>query len=139
MAGRDYRSNINLVGGARLVGQVDSLEVPFGDGVSVIPTGVWVMRRMAFAGKFTGAALLADASGGLVIDIWKATHANAPPTSGDSICASARPTLSSAQKSEDTSLTGWTVDFAAGDWLVFNVVSVSTVKMATLSLAYVRT
>lgn len=65
--------------------------------------------------------------------------AAAPPTVLDSITASAKPTLSSAQKSENTTLTGWTKTLAAGDWLAFNVDSAATVKQVTLSLLVRRT
>ena len=62
------------------------------------------------------------------------TYANFPPLDADSITASAPPTLSAEQKSEDATLTGWTTTFAAGDVLAFNVDSVTTVERVTLSL-----
>jgi len=82
---------------------------------------------------------VADQSGSIVIDIWKDTYDNFPPTDADSITASAPPTLSSAQKSTDTTLTGWTTTFAAGDLLAFNVDSVTDIERATLSLKIRRT
>lgn len=82
--------------------------------------------------------LLANASGSIVVDIWKDTYANYPPTNADSICASAKPTLSSAAKSQDTTLTGWTKTISAGDVLVFNVDSASTVQHVTLVLKVTR-
>jgi hypothetical protein len=85
-----------------------------------------------------GCALLADVSGSVVVDIWRDSHANAPPTIADTITASAKPTLSSAQKSEDTTLTGWTVNGNAGDWYIVNVDSVTTLTEATLSLKFAR-
>jgi hypothetical protein len=68
------------------------------------------------------------------VDIWKDTYANYPPVVGDSITASAKPTLSSATKSRDTTLTGWTTSIAAGDVLGFKVDSATTVLKVTLSL-----
>jgi hypothetical protein len=53
---------------------------------------------------------------------------------GDSITASAKPTLSSAIKSRDATLTGWTTAIAAGDILGFSVSSVTTLTRVTLSL-----
>jgi hypothetical protein len=63
--------------------------------------------------------------GSCVIDVWKDTDANYPPVVGDSICASAKPTISAASKYSDTTLTGWTTAVAAGDWLVFHLESTS--------------
>lgn len=90
--------------------------------------------RIPFACTINSVTLLADQTGSIVIDIWKDTYANYPPTVADSICASAKPTLSSAIKSEDTTLTGWTKTVAAGDTLLFNVDSASTVQNVTLTL-----
>lgn len=76
--------------------------------------------------------LLADQSGSIVVDIKKCTYALFPTTS--SICAAAKPTLSSAQNSQDVTLTGWTTAISAGDILEYNVDSVTTVTRVTLSL-----
>jgi hypothetical protein len=83
--------------------------------------------------------LLADATGSAVVDIWKDTYANYPPTIADVITASAKPTISSATKGQSSSLTGWTATIAAGDTLRFNVNSVSGINRITLSLKVKRT
>jgi hypothetical protein len=116
-----------------------SLPYIIGDGVNVITTGVKGYIEVPFACSIIAARLLGDASGSIVIDIWKDTYANLPPTVGDTITASAKPTLSSAQKSQDTTLTGWTTSITAGDWLGFNVDSVTTLKLVTLALTLRRT
>ena len=103
-------------------------------GGSAITTGQKGHLEIPFACTITQATLLADQSGSIVIDIWKDTYANFPPIDADSITASAPPTLSSAQKSQDSTLTGWTTAIAAGDILAFNVDSVATVERVTLSL-----
>lgn len=90
-------------------------------------------------GVIESVTLLADQTGSIVIDIWKDTYANFPPLVGDSITASAKPTLSSAAKSQDTTLTGWTTSLAAGDVLRFNVDSAATVTRVTVSLKVRRT
>ena len=87
-----------------------------------------------FACIINSVTLLANATGSIVVDIWKDSYANYPPTVADSICGSAKPTLSSAIKSEDTTLTGWTTAIAAGDILMFNVDSASTVQSVNLIL-----
>ena len=77
---------------------------------------------------------LADQTGSIVVDIWKDTYANFPPTDADSITASAPPTISTATKAQDATLTGWTTSIAAGDILRFNVDSVTSIQRVTLSL-----
>jgi len=78
--------------------------------------------------------MMADQTGSIVVDIWKDNYANFPPTDADSITASAPPTISTAQKSEDSTLTGWTTSISADDILAFNVDSCSTIERVTISL-----
>lgn len=103
-------------------------------GGSTITTGVKGDLEVPFACTITQSTLLGDQSGSIVIDIWKDTYGNFPPTVADTITASAKPTLSSATKAQDATLTGWTTSVAAGDTLRFNVDSVSSIQRATLSL-----
>jgi hypothetical protein len=77
---------------------------------------------------------LADQVGSIVIDIWKDTYDNFPPTSVDSICGGNKPTISNAQKYQDSTLNGWTKTINAGDILAFNVDSASTITRLTISL-----
>ena len=83
-------------------------------------------------GTITKAVLIADQSGSAVVDVKKATYSGFPTTS--SIAASAKPTLSAAQKASDSTLTGWTTSVTAGDILQFRVDSASTVTRLTLIL-----
>jgi hypothetical protein len=107
-------------------------------GGSVITTGVKGYYRCPYAGTIKSVTLLADQPGDCVIDIWKDIYANAPPTNADSITASALPTLSGAQKSEDITLTGWDTQINAGDVLAYNVVSAVTITRVTLQLEIQR-
>lgn len=103
-------------------------------GGSAITTGekAWVRASTAFT--IGGVEITADQSGSCVVDIWKDTYANFPPTNDDSITASAPPTLSTAQKNQDTTLTGWTKTVSVGDYLRANVDSCSTVKMVEVCI-----
>jgi hypothetical protein len=108
-----------------------------GDGINVIAVGAKGYVEVPFAGTITAARVMsADASVSIVFDVKKATYAGLPTLS--SITASAKPTLASAQKSEDTTLTGWTTAIAAGDWLEISVVSATAAKLVTLSLTIAR-
>lgn|SRR3990167_7743429 len=108
-------------------------------GGSVITTGIKGDLEIPFACTITAVTLLADVSGSIVIDIWKDVYANFPPTVADTITASAKPTISSATKSQDTTLTGWSVGIAQGDILRFNVDSITTCTRVVVSLTVVKT
>lgn len=105
-------------------------------GGSAPTTGVKGYWRAPAAGVIKKFSLLADQSGSAVIDVWKDTYANYPPTVSDTITASAKPTLSSATKAENSTLTGWTTSFSAGDVFGFNLDSVTTCTRLTLTIEY---
>jgi len=99
---------------------------------SVITTGSKGYIYVPFACTITSATLLADQAGSIVVDVKKCAYGSFPSTA--SITASAAPTLSSEQNSQDTTLTGWTTSVSAGDVIEFEVVSVATITRATLIL-----
>lgn len=115
-----------------------SLNFVIDGGGSAITTGIKGDVQFSEACTITNATLLADQTGSIVIDLWKDTYGNFPPTDADSITASAPPTLSSAVSSSDSTLTGWTTSVSAGDIIRFNVDSVSTVERVTLILKLER-
>jgi hypothetical protein len=106
---------------------------------AVIATGNKRGIRIPFACTITGWGIGLDQSGSIVIDIWKDTTANYPPVVGDTITASAKPTVTTATHNESTTLTGWTTSVTAGDWLYFNVDSVTSATYAALTLTVVKT
>jgi len=114
------------------------LQVVIGGTSGAITAGVKADVEMPFAGTITAARLFADQTGSIVVDVWKDTYANYPPTVADTITAAAKPTLSSADKYQDTTLTGWTTAFAAGDTLRINVDSATTVTRVTLAFRVAR-
>ena len=142
---RLFGSNTNLYAkdsaGAvsRLSGLFVTLNLIIDGGGAVIATGVKGDLAIDFACTITQATLLADASGSIVVDLWRDDYTSYPPTVADSITASAKPTLSSATKSQDATLTGWTKTLSAGDTIRVNVDSATTVKRVTLALKLRRT
>jgi hypothetical protein len=94
--------------------------------------------RVPYACTITGWELVANTSGSVVVDIWKDTYANFPPAVGDTITASAKPTLTAESKANSTTLTGWTTALAAGDYIEVNVDSVTTITNVTLTLTVTR-
>lgn len=122
-------------GDAMLVG----LEFIIDGGGSAITTGIKGDLEIPFNCTIERVTLLADQSGSIVIDIWKDTYANFPPTVADTITAAAKPTISTATKAQDSTLTDWTTTIAEGNILRFNVDSITTITRVTLSLKVRKT
>lgn len=101
---------------------------------AAITTGVKGYITVPYTGTITRWTLLADQTGSIVIDVWKDTYANYPPTLADTIAGTEKPTLSSANKNQDTNLTTWTTAVTAGDIIGFNVDSATTVTRVTLNI-----
>ena len=118
---------------------LDAIEFVIDGGGSALTTGVKGDIEVPWGCVVTAVRLFADQSGSVVVDIWKDTYANFPPTDADSITASAVPTISAATKAQDSTLTGWTTTLAAGDILRFNVDSAATITRVTVSLMVRRT
>lgn len=99
-----------------------------------ISTGVKGYITIPYDATITGWQLVGTPSGNLIVDVWKDTFANFPPTSGDTITGSEIPTLSGSTTNEDLSLSTWTTSITSGDIFAFNVVSASTINQATLTI-----
>lgn len=106
-------------------------------GGAVISTGNKGFLYCPYAGTITAATLIADQSGSCVIDVWKAAYPTVP-TVANTITASAKPTLSSAQVGQDSTLTGWTTSVSTGDVIGFNVDSASTITRVALTLSITK-
>lgn len=114
-------------------------------GGTTITTGVkGYLGPMPFDGTITQNTLLADQDGAIVVDVWKCTYAqfdagSTHPVAGDKITASAPPTITAtANKSQDSTLTGWGTTFSSGDVFAFSVTSVTAIQRLNLSLKYTK-
>jgi hypothetical protein len=112
----------------------DNLQIVIDGGGSTITTGVKADLVVPYNCTVLGWDILANASGSIVVDVWKDTYANFPPTVADTITGTEKPTLSSAQKNQDDALTSWTTTLTRNDILRFNVDSATTVTRVTLSI-----
>lgn len=127
-------------GVAAVVANIRTVGIVIDGAGSAITTGVKGYVRFPMAGTITKVTVLSiDGTGpatvgSIVVDVWKDTYANYPPTVADSITASAKPTLSAANKSEDATLTGWTTSVTAGDVFGFNVDSAATVTRVIVEI-----
>ena len=119
--------NLLGVGGGR-----GSFGITIDGGGSAITTGVKGYITVPYNGTITGWDIFGDTTGSIVVDVWKDTYANFPPTVADTIAGTEKPTLSSAVKNQDTNLTSWTTSVTAGDIVAFNVDSAATVTRVNL-------
>ena len=118
---------------------IATLGITIDGGGSAITAGVKGFLRVPFACTISDWYLLADQSGSIVIDVWKDTYANFPPTVADTIAGTEKPTLASVQGNRDTALSSWTTTVTADDILGFNVDSATTVTRVNLTVKCVRT
>ena len=120
---------------ASFVSNTKTLNFVIDGGGSAITTGI--KGHIVLDGDFTvtGWTIIADQSGSIVVDVNRATYTNFPTTA--SIAGTELPTLSSAQKNEDLTLTTWTTTLSARDVLEFQVDSATTVTRVTVALRLV--
>jgi hypothetical protein len=126
------RTNITITGGT------SRLLFEFGDGES--SSSLVVNQTSRFpnvpAGTIIKSRIEGDTTGSAVVDIQTST---ADPPSYSSICASAKPTLSSDAFAEDSTLTGWTTTITEGTKVRAVLQSVSGMKQVTVVLTIQRT
>lgn len=123
-------------------GGTSAIEFIIGDGANVPGTGIQGYLEIPFDCEIQVGTLLADQTGSVVIDVFKCSYSafdvTTHPVSGDKITGSAPLTISSAVKSQDNTLTGWTKTLSAGDILAFNLNSVTSITRVTVSLKVSR-
>jgi len=108
-----------------------------GGGAPITP-GVKGTIVVPFDCTITSWTLMADQAGSVVLDLWKASFANYPPSIANSITASAKPTITADMKAFSATLTSWTVAIAAGDILAFNVDAASAITRVSVGLTVTR-
>jgi hypothetical protein len=87
-------------------------------------------------GNIVGWSIFADVSGDCVVDVRKSDYASFPTTS--SIAGSEKPSLSSAQKNQDNTLSTWTTSLTQGDVIEFFLESAITVKKINIIVRYIK-
>ena len=127
----DGTGNFSVPGGTAPIYKVG---VTIDGGGSAISTGIKGYTSIPATGTIVRARMLADQVGSAVVDVWKDTYANFPPTNADSITAAAPPTIAADDSSDDAALVGWTTAVTAGDVLGFNVDSAATITRLTLEI-----
>ena len=102
-----------------------------GNGTSFVAAGIKGFLEIPFNMQPQTARLLGDASGSLTVIIKKMTYSGFPTSASVS---STHPYLSSTQKYEDTSLSGWITQWNKGDILEISTNISADIKQATLSI-----
>ena len=134
-------SNIKTINGSSVLGSGDlivsgaakrSVGMVFDGGGSPPTVGSVGYVVAQFSGTIDQWAIVADASGSAVVDVWKA--AGAIPTIANTIAGSEKPTLSTQQLNSDTSLSTWTTAVSAGDVFGFKIDSVTTCTRLTVEV-----
>jgi hypothetical protein len=82
----------------------------------------------------TGWDVVADQAGSIVVDLWKDTYANFPPTVTDTFAGTEKPTLATTQKAQDVSLTSMNTTLTEGEYIEANVDSAATVTKMIITL-----
>lgn len=114
--------------------RIRSFGITINGGGSAITSGLKGCVPVEYAGTIQQVTALADQSGSIIVDIWKDTYANYPPTDADSITSATPVTITTATKAQDATLTNWTKTHAAGDIFCFNVDSATTVQQVVISV-----
>jgi len=102
--------------------------------VTALGTGIKGFLQIPFDCTILEAHVYADTAGSMVIDIWKDTFANFPPTDAASITSETPLTLVGNDKVKNLSLTAWIKDITAGDILAYNIDSCDTIQRVTITL-----
>jgi hypothetical protein len=128
---------------ASIVG-ADEIIFVFDGGGSALSTGFKGSLRAPWDCLITSHELICDQSATLALGVRKCTYAqydagSTHPVSGDSIVASAAPSVTAGVKATDSTLTGWTKNVSAGDWLHFYVDSNDSATLVMLSLQVIKT
>lgn len=116
----------------------NNIEFVIDGGGAAITAGIKGDLEVSYPCTINQATLLGDQAGTLIVNIWKDTYANFPPTSTVKITSTTPPTITSSVRAQDAVLSGWTTGINSGDILRFNVDSCVTIQRATLSLKIIR-
>jgi len=123
-----------IVDGFNLANNTFAVTLVVDGGGEAILAGEKGHLQIPFPCTILEAHAYADQSGSIVVDVWKDTYANFPPTDADSITSATPITITDGTKVKDVALTGWTTTISAGDVLSYNVDSCATITRVTITL-----
>ena len=112
--------------------EVKTFGITIDGGGSAITTGVKGDITIPFNCQVDSWYITADQVGSVVIDVWRDSLSNFPPTVADSITGLEKPTLSASAYNSDTNLTSFTRSLYQNDVIRFNVDSISSLTRVNL-------
>lgn len=110
----------------------------FSGGAGPIEVGASNALYVPFGFTVTGCTLIADRVGTLQIDVRLSSFSSYPPSSLDSICGGAPPTLSNSDRTQIADLSLWTTAVPSGSVLQFICTACVNIRHATLVLTGFR-
>jgi hypothetical protein len=122
--------------------QVQAVTIMIDGGGSPISPGVKGAAKVPVGSTLDAWEIVSvdNTTGDIIVELWQDTYPNFPPTSADIIGAEERPTLNAQTKNADTSLNGGVgYPITGGNWIMWNVLSASDVKIVALALTLTRT
>lgn len=137
----ELKANITALANLKL----DQFGITIDGGGSVLSTGTKGYISVPYSGTITGWTILEISatptpSSSIVVDIWKDTYANYPPTVADAIFTT-KPTITTGIKGQNLAPTfvGAGATVTAGDIIGFNVDSVTNAVKVTVLLHITKT
>lgn len=124
----------NYYYGVSPAGKIRNITFSIDGAGSVLTTGVKTYTQIPYDCTIQSWSIFAANSGSIVIDVWKDSYANYPPTVADTITGTEKPTITSGTKAEDNSLTTWTTSISQGDILAFSIDSVTDITQAIVTI-----
>jgi hypothetical protein len=111
--------------------QMRKATILIGDGVNTITTGIKGGFECPITGHITAARIesLDATSGAIAIAVWIEDYAGGVPINADEVDI-----FSIAASGTQSVETGLTIDVTVGDWISFNVDSVTSMKLIALGL-----
>lgn len=113
--------------------QSRTINVTFDGGGSALTAGLSTEIEIPYIATIQSWNILSGLTGSIVVDVLKSNSYSTYPTF-TSIAGSEKPTLSSQQKNQDTTLSTWTTGLTSSNILKFNIDSASTVTKVYLTL-----
>jgi hypothetical protein len=104
-------------------GRTVGIELIIDSGITgtAITTGPAGDIEVPFNALLQEVTMFGGPTGSIIVEIWKDTYANFPPTVADAIYSSTPPIINNGIKSKDSTLASWGTTFTSGDILRFNV------------------
>ena len=119
--------------------QVATINIIIDGGGAEIADATEVDVEIPYNCTISAVTALADQSGSIVVDLWMEDYANYPPADADTITSATPVTITTATKSQDSTLTNWITALVAGEILRAHVDSCTTIQRVTISLKVTRT